>query len=326
MEIELQRPQNDEYLGKNRSSQMTDERLKVTSLLAKHGVSIKDLMLVSNLSGLRYFTFAYGTLVAVFVAWKMSTGPWSLLALLAIPFVQHAFFNTVHEASHFLLNRKPFLNDLYGNCFAFPIGTTVESYRIVHVDHHRYLNTEKDPSFVTVQQGRPSGEVIKNLLLGLCGRYLFLLVLGAISGNALSGASDAMAIQRKRFKMMLVFHLTLLWVAIVSGAFFFWLAWVVSANSLLPLLESIRTIVEHRRMRSDSPDLHTRSHHINGVLSAVSAPFFQFHWEHHLFPSIPHYNLEKLHRILIAEHVPDVRPKFFYRILFQILIEDLRKK
>ncbi len=62
-------------------------------------------------------------------------------------------------------------------------------------------------------------------------------------------------------------------------------------SALVPFLDGVRTIAEHRFAEGGAHS-HTRSHHNSAVLSAIFAPFFQYHWEHHLFPSIPAFPTE----------------------------------
>lgn len=315
-DVSLTFPPEREY-----ASQMNRERAEVLALLSKYDLNLKKIMEVSDFKSIWYFAYCYGSLVLSFAIWTFGSLPWAWIGIVMIPFLQHAFFNTVHEASHFLLSSNPRKNDFLGNFFAFPIGTTTESYRIVHVDHHRYLNSKKDPSSATTQLGRPTKYVVRHLMLSLFGRYLVLLLRSALMGRAEADSAQAQGVQRKRFWLMVLFHLSVMVTAVWLGVWSFWLAWVVSANSFLPLLESIRTLVEHRPLKTDRHDLHTRTHHRNVFLSGITAPFFQYHWEHHLFPSVPHYTLKHVHEILVHEGRLERRPKLFYSVLVEILTE-----
>ena len=51
----------------------------------------------------------------------------------------------VHEASHYNLARRPWLNDLFGNLAGYLLGTPLSAYRCVHMKHHQTTNRDDDP-------------------------------------------------------------------------------------------------------------------------------------------------------------------------------------
>jgi len=54
----------------------------------------------------------------------------------------------VHEASHHLLARRAWLNDLLGNLAGTFLATPVSAYRALHLKHHQATNREDDPNKV----------------------------------------------------------------------------------------------------------------------------------------------------------------------------------
>ncbi len=54
----------------------------------------------------------------------------------------------VHEASHHLLARSAWLNDLLGNLAGTLLATPVSAYRALHLKHHQCTNREDDPNKV----------------------------------------------------------------------------------------------------------------------------------------------------------------------------------
>ena len=61
----------------------------------------------------------------------------------------------VHESDHGTLLRNPRMNQAFGNVCAFLLGYTRTGHRTAHMDHHLYLNTERDPDIIFSQPGRP---------------------------------------------------------------------------------------------------------------------------------------------------------------------------
>ncbi len=52
----------------------------------------------------------------------------------------------VHEASHHLLARRVWLNDLLGNAAGVLLATPVSAYRALHLKHHQSTNRDDDPN------------------------------------------------------------------------------------------------------------------------------------------------------------------------------------
>jgi fatty acid desaturase len=52
----------------------------------------------------------------------------------------------VHEASHRLLARRVWLNDLLGNVAGTLLATPVSAYRALHLKHHQATNRDDDPN------------------------------------------------------------------------------------------------------------------------------------------------------------------------------------
>ena len=59
---------------------------------------------------------------------------------------QNALAVQIHEAAHYHLFKNQKINDKFCNLFAsYWIPNDVESYRVNHLKHHRFLHSENDP-------------------------------------------------------------------------------------------------------------------------------------------------------------------------------------
>src|SRR5580698_1939959 len=77
--------------------------------------------------------------------WSRSAIVW-ILGIFVIARCQHALMVLAHDAAHFRLLENRFWNDFVGQWICFwPVGSSLEAYRSVHLRHHRYLHTDKDP-------------------------------------------------------------------------------------------------------------------------------------------------------------------------------------
>jgi len=127
---------------------------------------INDLRRIDNTSSWRYLALEYVYLGSVLAAALWCWNAWfdgelSGAALGMVLFAtvvlvgigQHRLVMLGHEASHYALFGKPWLNDLVSDllCF-FPIWITTYNYRLQHMVHHQYTNDpERDPNQAYMQ-------------------------------------------------------------------------------------------------------------------------------------------------------------------------------
>jgi Na+-transporting NADH:ubiquinone oxidoreductase subunit F len=116
------------------------------------------------------------------------------------------------------------------------------------------------------------------------------------------------------------------------------IAWAIASGSVVPLLfvglpsfygawlAVFFGITQHAGLREDVLDhrLNTRTVYINPVFRFLYLNM-NYHVEHHMFPTVPYYNLPALHREIKA-YLPPPRPSMFaaYRELFHALREQRR--
>lgn len=290
------------------------DRQQVRAALERAGLRLADFQRHDPAQSVRYVMTCWAGVAGLAALWSWIDGPLGLLLALPIAVVQHAMLNVTHEASHFSLLRNRPWNDRIGNLLAaLPIAHSVASYRITHVDHHNYLRSPADPSSYVTRPDLTSAEIRRTLLQLLLGRLVFELAMRVLAGRRIEkdAAADGLALQqidRRRLLGVGTFHLAALAAFTAAGIPAFWILWLVTVMTLTPTLDGIRTIVEHRWLPGEGTGEHTRSHHRSLVVSGLMAPFFQYHWEHHLFPGIPHHGLARLHATLIELEVPHAAP------------------
>jgi fatty acid desaturase len=290
---------------------LSQDRREIKSALRNAGVDLS--LFATATSGwhlARYALTCWGaaTLAVLFL---LSGEPIMIAGgIVGLAIAQHAMLNVTHEACHFTLLRDRRMNDLVGNIgFALPIGTTVAHYRLRHERHHRHLGDDLDPVSPLIAADSRRIDVVRALLLLLFGKALFDLVLDALKGRAAENRSqDEPNVGRLRFGALLAFHVPIFLLLAIQGLALVWLIWMLVAATLVPFLDGLRTVAEHRFADHHDDLDHTRVHHTSVLISAIAAPFLQYHWEHHLFPSIPHSRLAAFHRLLIALNVKRATP------------------
>ncbi len=103
-----------------------------------------------------------GGLVWIVENWSGSAGSYALLCpivavgVVIVGGVQHRLAGLGHEGSHHVLFEQRWLNELIADwCCMFPLFTTTDHYRSLHLGHHRWVNDrELDPEFHNLGRAR----------------------------------------------------------------------------------------------------------------------------------------------------------------------------
>ncbi len=243
--------------------------------------------------------------------------PLTILCVIIIGTRQHALFVIAHDAAHYLLYENRRLNDLVGRAAATVQGLSMCTYRVIHRLHHNNLYGELDPD-TALHGGYPRGRsyLIRKLLKDLSGltawkTYAYFLggapALNTSTNVALRPLDDTSEKLRRDARSdrntVVVFH-------VLSLMFFYWQGWLVEYLVLwiLPLatvvqaILRLRAIAEHGATTDfSSPLTAARTNILPGWLEWLVFPHHvNYHIEHHLYASVPHYHLPALHREMKA--------------------------
>src|SRR5215510_8494108 len=92
------------------------------------------------------------------------------VAVVIIGTRQHALFVIAHDAAHYLLYERRWLNDFVGRACATVQGLSMCTYLVIHRLHHNNLYGELDPD-TALHGGYPRGKayLVKKLLKDLSG-------------------------------------------------------------------------------------------------------------------------------------------------------------
>jgi len=292
---------------------LSTDRAEIRTVLKKHGLRIGDFSRPNTAIACGYILVCWLAIACGSLLW-IKGGYARVPGLAILAFAQHALLMLTHEASHHSLFARRSLNNLLGNlCCALPIGQTVRSYAVHHRPHHAHLNAGGDTAYFLTDPSKSRRRIAWIFLSFLIGRVIWDLVLRTVYGSRADGtrdgdsASEVRLTERRRAVAVIGYHGAIVAVCFEYNLLDLWLAWVASAILFVPILDGFRTIAEHRRGSTDSPSFHTRSHHLYRPLSWVFSPFFQYHWEHHLFPGVPHCRLGRLHRLLVDADLAGAR-------------------
>lgn len=233
---------------------------------------------------------------------------WSyLLSLIVIGSRMRAFDNLMHEASHFLLFKNRTVNKWVACLFvAYPVFTSFTAYCNSHYKHHRHLwDIEKDPDtkrYALIGLDKPQHSIKKfvfdHILKPLTLTHVPKYIAGTIKVNVTSKDEPG---SEKLAKL-------LYWSAIISSSviFDFWmyliLFWLVPLLTTFQVIRYWAEMAEHSGLKNEHELHSSRNTFGNPIQIFLLHPHNDnYHLVHHLFPAVPHYNLRKVHQILMRD-------------------------
>lgn len=235
--------------------------------------------------------------------------------LLLIGTRQHALFVLAHDAAHYRLFESRAWNDLAGRACAMVQGLSMRTYRVVHRLHHNNLYGPADPD-TALHGGYPRGAayLARKLLKDLCGftawkTYAYFFGAPALNTETnvalrpLNDTSERLRAEaRADRRVVIAFHALALALAAWSGWLLEYLVlWVLPLLTVVQALLRLRAIAEHGAATDfSSPLTAARTNLCHPLVEWLLFPHrVNYHIEHHLYASVPHYRLPELHREMV---------------------------
>src|SRR5438105_1285199 len=259
--------------------------------------------------------FADVAVLALAIGIALAYWPNALVLVPAIIIIgtrQHALFVIAHDAAHYLLYERRWLNDAVGRACAAAQGLSMCTYRVIHRLHHNNLYGALDPD-TALHGGYPRGRMylVRKLAKDLSGltawkTYAYFLggapALNTATNVAVRPLDDTSAKLRDEARadrnMVIALHIAALIVAAASGYLVQYLVlWVLPLITVVQAILRLRAIAEHGATTDfSSPLTAARTNLGPAWLRWLIFPHHvNYHVEHHLYASVPHYNLPRLH-------------------------------
>jgi len=240
--------------------------------------------------------FAGLMLALSLVAWNTSSQLVLWSAYVGLGYLWMSMVTFMHDATHNTLFRRPLLNWVFGILCMLPIFATFIAFREDHVEHHRHNRSPRDPDAFTMGR-RGVADFVLFYAYALIGGVLSFIHFNFIYPFTQFGPRQ-WAIQLFEIAMKVTVYWLVLALAaehdVLGKALGLWL-WPVL---VLSLLNSMRFIAEHYGTPWNAGQL-------AGTRTVTSNPVHSFFWNninwhigHHVYPSVPWYNLQELHRVL----------------------------
>jgi fatty acid desaturase len=202
----------------------------------------------------------------------------------------------MHDAAHYRLFANRTLNDFVGSfVLGLPVLLSMRDYRKAHLQHHKHLATSTDPEtpFRQMFAARKTTVIITvGSMIGISGLML-------IAGNNRG--------PRKLALLVLPAVGALAWFA-PGIARLLALYWLLPFFIYTAGVNVLRTFAEHVVVQVDeSTPANERAYSARTLtLSWLARTFVAphavgYHLDHHLYPSVPFYNLPALHALLMQQ-------------------------
>lgn len=250
--------------------------------------------------------------MALVVAWPR---PFVIvLALVVIGARQLGFAVLMHEASHRTLFRDRALNDFAGNWLcAYPVWGDLHPYRRYHLVHHAKTGTDEDPD---IGLARPFPVTKRSLrrkiwrdLSGQTGVKRAAATLKRDLGRTRGKVSRGDDAGFGALRGVVVTNAVLFVLCALAGHPLVYLLWPAAWLTTYSLAMRIRSIAEHGMVPDRFDEmLNTRTTHASWWERILLAPNrVNYHLEHHLLMTVPHYQLPRMHRMLRDRGLIDER-------------------
>jgi fatty acid desaturase len=275
---------------------------------------LRDILTLDDRKSVATLLVNWSVIFAAFalVGWKAN--PITIvLALFILAGRQLGCAIVMHEAAHrsFLSNR--IWNDRIGNWFgAFPIWADVLPYRNYHLVHHAKTGTPGDPDLsLTLPFPISKASLRRKVWRDLSGQTGWNQLAGTFKRDL--GIGDRRTQRNQGLKPgekpdvgwhklapVVISNGVLLGILALFGRPELYLLWPLALITTYRLALRIRSIAEHAMAGPPGDPLrNTRTTIVSWWERIFFAPnYVNYHLEHHLLMTVPHYNLPKMHALL----------------------------
>ena len=274
---------------------------------------LKKLNQVNTIRGI--FSIASEWALIIFVAFlceRYFNWPVYVLSVVFIGARLLALGLIMHESVHNLISKNKSLNDFMAEVFcAWPLFISMRSYRVKHLAHHKWLNTENDPDYVA--------KTDNNWRFPMHVSKFIKLILTQLSGIGIFETFKVMSgKQIKKARTPIWYHLSriLFYLFIITSFIYFDKGmllvkyWIVPFATWTQVANRFRRIAEHSGIEGRQLAMQTRTTKHSYLTRLLLVPKnISYHCEHHLYPGIPCYNLPKVHNELLKHKV--VKESFY---------------
>ncbi len=281
----------------------------------------RELLEVDDLHGFASIALNWALVFAAMALVAWAPNPVTIVfALFVIGARQLGFAILMHEAAHRSLFGTRWLNDWAGNWLAaYPVWAEVAPYRRYHLVHHAKTGSAEDPDLglitpFPITRASFARKVFRDLS-GQTGvkqaKAVFLRDIGWGADRSQRelgmNRGEQPDVGWRKLAPVVATNGVLLGILTVAGHPALYLLWIAAWLTSYRLVTRIRSIAEHA-LTPDANDAlnNTRTTVASWWERLLIAPNrVNYHLEHHLIMTVPHYKLPRFHRMLRERGVLD---------------------
>jgi fatty acid desaturase len=228
-----------------------------------------------------------------------------VVALVVIGTRQMGLAVLMHEAAHRTLLKNRALNDAVGNWLCgYPVWSDLAPYRRYHLQHHAKNWTSEDPDLNLATPFPVTwASLRRKVWRDLSGqtawkrvKYVLKRDLGGAQSLQQFGSNGGW----RNLRGVAITNSLLIGILAACGHVELYLLWIGAWFTTHHLVVRLRSIAEHAMIPDPNHPLrNTRTTLTRWWERLLLAPnFVNYHLEHHLVMTVPHYNLPRMHRML----------------------------
>jgi len=205
----------------------------------------------------------------------------------------------MHDCTHSVLFKARWKNWIFGIFSTLPLIVTFISFKEDHLEHHRYNRSSQDPDAFTMG---------KRGFLDFVLFYAYILVGGILTIIQFTFIYPFQRFNKKNLLIhvgelslrAVLYTVLILWTAKLGVLDQFLQLWLVPGY-IFSFLNSIRFIAEHYETPWDAGQLAGTRTIMSNQVNSLFWNYINYHIGHHVYPAVPWYNLQKLHKALLPE-------------------------
>ena len=230
-------------------------------------------------------------LAGVWLASHSAFTPFVAVGVLLMGLAMNSLGILIHEGLHGLLAKSQGMNHLWSFLCGLPLLISASAYRKTHTDHHFEFGRKADFGTYRQHLGKPALVWAAYLLQFFFGSVLYILFIPVLGMRGSGWKTRGMI---------------LLELACIGGcvAWFVqsfpphvWLTCWIAPSLLMMALTNLRGLASHALGDLEDIYLSSRTVRSNPLMRFLFL-HENYHLEHHLFPQIPSYHLERAHRLV----------------------------
>jgi fatty acid desaturase len=275
---------------------------------------IREILALDDRRSARTLAVNWGLVFASMALVGFAANPLTVaVALFVIGGRQLGCAIVMHEAAHRTLFSNRVWNDRLGNWLgAYPVFADVLPYRNYHLVHHAHTGTPADPDVgLTAPFPISRRSFARKVFRDLSGQTGYQQIVATVKRDLGLGTKRTQRNQGLRpgqrpdvgwhkLAPVVVSNLAIAAVPAAFGRPELYLLWLVALFTTYRLALRIRSIAEHAMAGpAEDPLRNTRTTLVRWWERLLLAPaFVNYHLEHHLLMTVPHYRLPRMHAIL----------------------------